>query len=230
MNTACTGGVLSFAGHRTQQRRCVVEAGDLPRQTLEGKATRREEIQRGAIGRRVDAERAEHAQLLVDDEVRVEAGRVGRAARPRQHDRPARACQPHRLTERGGRLRGDVDDDVRERARYAPKRRDGILALHVDREVGTELRGRGERLASRAPLPVTMTNPAPADFAAAQAESPRTPGPEHRHDVARLRLGDGDRPPDPRAERVEQRRRHRSRASGPTGTSSESGARYWYSA
>ena len=106
-----------------------------------------------------DAERAKHPELLVHDQVGVEAGCVGRAARPGQNDRPTGACEPHGLTERGGCFRGDVDDDMRERTSRASKRGDGILVVHVDREVRAELRGRGRKRNERSPCQAdTSTN------------------------------------------------------------------------
>ena len=91
----------------------------------------------------------------------------------------------------------------------SPKRGDRILSLHVDREVGTELRGCAE--------PVRVADTFAGDHDESRAgrlrrragREPAHSGAEHRHDVARLRVGDGDRPPDPRPERVEQGRGHR---------------------
>ena len=121
---------------------------------------------------------------------------------------PPRARQPHGLTERGRCLRGDVDDDVRERTSRVPKRRDRILVLHVDREVGAELRGRGESARVARTLSGHHDEPGAGRLRRGARREPADAGAEHRHDVTRLRLRDGHRPSDSRAERVEQRRRH----------------------
>src|SRR4051795_9012219 len=52
-------GRVALARHRAQQRLEPFEVHDLSRQVFEGPAPGREQVERGSIGHRVDAERAD---------------------------------------------------------------------------------------------------------------------------------------------------------------------------
>ncbi len=99
------------------------------------------------------------------------------AARPGHDDGATGAGERDGLRERFGRLGRDVDDDVGQASRRIPQRAYRIGVRDVDGKVGAEVGGDGEPFGIRAPRPVTITNAAPASFAAAAAERPRTPGP-----------------------------------------------------
>ena len=125
------------------------------------------------------AERADDPQLLQHHHVRHETRRAcAPPAGSCDDDGAAGAGEFDRLRERGGRLGGDVDDDIGQPAGGVAKRRDGIVDGNVDGQVGAE--PRRQRQAGRrpsAPRPVIITNSAPASLAAAAAHSPRMPGP-----------------------------------------------------
>ena len=103
------------------------EPDDLARQVGERVAAAGQQVQGGAVGGDVDAERAEHAQLLVDDVVGDETGGVRRAPGAGDDDGAPGASEGDRLGERGRRLRRDVDDDVGEAAGGGAQRPDGVV-------------------------------------------------------------------------------------------------------
>ena len=87
---------LAFARHRRGATpRMSAKPATCRDNSSNGKATRREQIQRRSIRRRVDTERAEHPELLVHDEVGVEAGCVGscRVSRPERSSHRVRASR-----------------------------------------------------------------------------------------------------------------------------------------
>src|SRR5262245_32878050 len=134
------GRDLALAGHDREQRLGAVEAGDAPGERGEGEPAGREEVERGRVRRRVDAERPGDAELLVDDLIRIEVGRARAVTTcSRDDDRPAATRERDRLREGGGCLGRDVDDDVGETAGRVPQRADGVGRADVDREVGAEL-------------------------------------------------------------------------------------------
>ena len=107
---------------------------------LEREAPRGEQRERLGVRGGIDAQRAEHAQLLVDDLIGIEGGSNGPAsARSRDDDRPAGPGELDGLPERGGCLRGDVDHDIGETARGVPQGADRIDRVDIDGEIGTEL-------------------------------------------------------------------------------------------
>ena len=61
------------------------------------------------MGDHVNTEGAEDSELLQDDQVGQEAGRVAGPSRPGQDDRAARASQPDCLGQRSRRLGGHID-------------------------------------------------------------------------------------------------------------------------
>ena len=103
-----------------------------------------EQVEGGAVRVGVDAEGAEDAQLLVDDVVGVDAG-GGLTAGAGDDEGAAAAGERHALRERGRRVGGDVDDDVgAARAGGPPEGGHRVLLGHVDDEVGAEALGRLE--------------------------------------------------------------------------------------
>ncbi len=64
---------IALAGHVAEQRRHRCEARGAAQDLGERKPLRREQVERGAICGRVDAECPDDPKLLVDDEVGVEA-------------------------------------------------------------------------------------------------------------------------------------------------------------
>ena len=114
---------VALAGQRADEVLGAVELGDPPGEVGERVPARRQQVERGAVRGRVDAERAEDAELLVDDEVGPERPAPD-AAGAGQHDRAAGAGERDGLRERGRRLGRDVDDDVGQRRpwpRAAPR-------------------------------------------------------------------------------------------------------------
>src|SRR3546814_5589088 len=69
----------ALAGHGAQQCLDTVEPDDRPLQIGEGIAAGGQQVEGGAVGDHVDAERALDAQLLVHDVVGLEAGRPARS-------------------------------------------------------------------------------------------------------------------------------------------------------
>ena len=144
-NTAWTGGVpVTFTGHALHERLEPGEADRLTGQVGERVPPAGQHVERRPVRGDVDAERAEHAQLLVDDVVGVEAGRLGVPAGAGDHDGAAGAGERDGLGERERRLGRDVDDDVGQTAGGGWQRGDRVVDRHVDRQVGAEGGGEGE--------------------------------------------------------------------------------------
>ena len=105
---------VAAARHRIEQPLDGVEPPDPSGEIGEGVAARLEELECGAVGSGVDAERADDRQLLVYDMVGIEAWCGGIAAGPGQDDGAAWSGEGDGLAESLRRLGGDVDDDVGE--------------------------------------------------------------------------------------------------------------------
>ena len=176
-----------LAAHALQQHLETVESDDFAGKVGEGEPAAHQEIQGGSIGLRVDPERAEDAQLLVDDVVGLEPGRVRRPRVPASTTVPPVPGQRDRLAERGRGLGGDVDHDVGEPAgRVAQRAAPGRSSARRRPRGRRRTRGASaSRSASRAPVPVTITKPAPASLARHARGQPADARAEHRDDIAR---------------------------------------------
>ena len=108
---------VAFACHRCEQVLEVFESDAATRQAVEGVAAGRQQVECGAVGHRVHAERTENAQFLHHDQVGNESWCAGvESAGARNDDGAAGPGKADRLRERGRRHRGDVNHDVGQAA------------------------------------------------------------------------------------------------------------------
>ena len=167
----------------------AVEADHLPRQVGERVPAGRQQVEGGAVGVGVDAERADDAELLVDDVVGVEAGRRRRPRVPATTTvPPARASATPWAKAAGALAVTSTTTSAPPEPVAAPERaRPGPPRSRRPPGRRRSARPRSRRGWSRSPAPVTITNPAPASLAAAHDAQAADAGAEHGHDVARLR-------------------------------------------
>ena len=173
--TACTGGASpspAITRTRRRPRRGRRPGAAAPRTGTAGG----EQLERGTVRGRVDTERAEHPQLLVD-EVGSNPGvsSIPASLRP-PPSRPGRASLD-RLREHVGRLCRHVDHDVGERTRRVAQGAHRIVVRDVDGEVGAELARDGEPFGVTCAAARDHHEPGARLFAAAATPKPRTPGP-----------------------------------------------------
>src|SRR3954453_7511805 len=80
------GSLVAFSRHHTHKILQAVQIGDAAREVCEREPPGRQQIEGGPVGGRVDAEGAEYPQLLVHDEVGLEAGNTAATAGTGHHD------------------------------------------------------------------------------------------------------------------------------------------------
>ena len=160
------------------------------------------------VGSAVDAQRAEHAQLLVDDLIRIEI-HSGPACttRSRDDDCAAGPRELDRLCERGGCLGCDVHDDVGQPSGRVTQRAHGIAGIHVDGKIRAELRRRSRAGVRRAVAASGHHHEAGTRALRRRAgRQPAHSGTEDRDNGAGAQPRHGHRPANARAQRVEHRR------------------------
>ena len=133
-----------LAGHALDERFEAVEPDDLARQVGERVPAAGEHVERRPVRRDVDAERPEHAQLLVHDVVGLKPGASDGPRVPATTTVPPGRASEMAWANAAGAIAVTSTTTSASPPVAALSARGRVVGRHVDGQVGTEASGEGE--------------------------------------------------------------------------------------